>query len=528
MSICKRLSLVAAAAIALAAAAADLADASAPAAVVHPAGPFKAADLERARANLAEYEWAQKLLANYRERAKSLMAIPSDRIAVAIPAEDPWLQCPCPKCGTHADYAWRNGLRPDGESAACAKCGQVIPSADFPEDRIYTAKNLRGEIRSIPYHEGSEPYYGNRRQFLGGLINWLKVSRLYKLPDLAYVYALTGERPYAERTRELLLRFAETYPGYVVRFRTTAFDSPAANYMASHFADWKYQDSVLVANLALAYDLTLSSGLYSDADRLQIENGIFREYGRLITAHAPTRDWCTNAVPAHLTGAALAGAMLGSHRLMSWVLEGQEGFKSFVAANYHRDGNWNENSPSYAVMANEPWWLLLETLSGFSDSPDYRGAGRYDKIDVFAEIPLSRYLFGALDRAVMPDGALPANNDSAFGLTLPVQWRDFAACHFGAPPPGEAGGEYALFKRGDTASGAPSPPPASAVLAGPGWAVLRPPAAPGRTALMLNFGPFVGGHAHDSALSYTYYDFNRELVTDLGYLGYTHPLRPWM
>jgi len=509
--------------------------------VQHPAGPIKTADIERGRTNVQQFDWAKRQLASYRDKSKILMALDPQNLDSAIPAENPWLQCPCPKCGEHADRAWSKGLNPDGQTVTCSKCGQVLPSAAYPEDHRYTATDSHGRTRIIKYHEGKQPYYGNLKQHITGLINWLKVARLYKLQNLGYVYGLTGEMAYARQVRQLLLRFAEVYPGYVVRFRTTAYATPRECNMASKVADWKFQDSCLVANLAIAYDLTVNSGLYSAADRKKIENGIFREYQWLITAHAPTSDWCSNAVPAHLTAAALCAAMTGDHPLMSWVLEGSEGFKAFIEHNYHRDGFWNENSASYAVMANDPLIQLIETLQGYSDAPEYRQVDRYDRLNIFQTVPGVRNIFSCESKTVMPDGNLPATNDSCFGEKLPQAWLEFTYYHFPTPEHlallqgGLAAAdtsEYSLFKRQTQLPKATPEQRAglyvSHLISGPCWGVLRPDNGKNDTALLFNYGPFTGGHAHNSALNFSYYDFNRELITDLGYMRYTHPLRPWM
>ena len=515
--------------------------ATAPAPVTHPAGLIKTTDINLGRDNVRNCPWAAKLLDTWREKSKPLMAIDPQRLATAIPAENPWLQCPCPRCGVHSDFAWSAGLRPDGESIACAKCGLVLPSPDYPEDRSYTVKLTNGRTAVIKYRWSDKEFYGEHKQYLSGLVNWAKVARLYKLPNLAYVYALTGEKAYAEQVRALLLRFAEVYPGYVVRFRCTAYESPRQNFMASKMADWKFQDSMLVIALATAYDLTAGSGLYSDADRLQIENGIFREYKWLISAYAPTRDWCSNAVPAHMTAGALTAVMLGDHALMRWVLEGDDGLKAFIENNYHADGFWNENSASYAEMSNQPLLQLLEAVNGYSDPAQYTGKDRYDNVDIFKLAPRSALIFGSNVRVLMPDGNLPATNDSCFGEKIHRSWLEFVCRHFPSPANrallqsgvAESGyGEYSLFKLPGKAEAVdPSLLGSlfrSQLITGPGWAILRPDNGKNDTALLLAYSPFSGGHTHNSSLNFIYYDFNRELITDLGYLHYTHPLRPWL
>lgn len=62
--------------------------------------------------------------------------------------------------------------------------------------------------------------------------------------------------------------------------------------------------------LVTAYDLTRDSGVYSDADKVKIENDLFREYKRMMVAYPPWRDL---TLPFGYAGMAYAGQVLGDH-----------------------------------------------------------------------------------------------------------------------------------------------------------------------------------------------------------------------
>lgn len=520
-----------------------------PSEVKHPSAIFKQEDIDRGQTNLKHYTWAQEQLAMLRKNSEFWMNMPDKDIALWIPEDDAWFKCLCPNCFTQPEYAWRS-LTSDGK-LICANCKQVFPSEKFPENQSYTVTTPHGKTRTIKYYKGPDQMTHEEnmgpKYHISGELNYMRLRNIGKSYAMACVYALTGEKAYAEKVRRILLRFAEVYPDYMVKFRATTYSSPEENYMAGKFCDWKYHDSYTIINLASAYDLTCSSGLYSDADKLKIENGIFREYKWLVTAHPPTRDWCLNAVPAHMSAGAVSGVMLGDHDLINWTLNGEHGLKAFTEKYYHRDGNWYENSPSYASMANTPLCQLADILQNYSDAPSFKGKDRYDQLNIFAEIPRLGLIFSCMVPAVMPNGRLPAVNDSCYDCRLPLQWLQFLYSHTKSPEHlamlqyaaqsavTNPWNVYALFKNPPESGVATLPEniKSSVILSGPQWAILRRPETAADSAALLDFGgpgkgSLASGHYHNSTLNLIYYDWKSELLTDMGYLAWQHPLRPWL
>lgn len=515
-----------------------------PANVNHPNGLFKQEDIKRGQENIKHHDWAKEQLSMLRKSSEFWMKIPDTELNTWIPEDDAWFKCLCPNCFTQPEYAWKD-LSPDGK-LQCANCKHTFPSEKFPEKDSYTVTTPHGKLRTIKYYKGPDQMIHDEnigpKYHISGTINWIRLNNLNKIYALAYVYALTDEKPYAEKVRKMLLRFAEVYPDYMVKFRATAYNSPSQHLMAGKLCDWKFQDSIMIIALANAYDLTYNSGLYTDEDKLKIENGIFRDFKWLITAYSPSKDWCINAVPAHMTAGALCGVMLGDHELIEWTLKGETGFKYFTEKYYHRDGFWYENSPAYATMANSPLYQLADILEGYTDPENYKGPNRYDKLNIFKEIPRLESIFSCMVPTIMPNGRLPAINDSDFNCRMPVQWMEFNYNHIKTQEQlamlqytskfsqGGSGNIYAVFKSQPEKSTPPLPEKlkTSTIISGPQWAILRRPETSAKSTALVNYAGGNGGHFHNSTLNLIYYDHSSELLTDLGYLAWQHPNRPWM
>ncbi|PIZ47713.1 MAG: hypothetical protein COY42_08025, partial [Armatimonadetes bacterium CG_4_10_14_0_8_um_filter_66_14] len=259
---------------------------------------------------------------------------------------------------------------------------------------------------------------------------------------------------------------------------------------------------------------------------------------------------CVNDGPTAMAAGALTGLMLGDHNALAWAVEPPDGFLGFLEDYFLRNGHWYEASPSYEGMTLGSLYVTPEALRGYSDPPAYQKPDRYDNLDLFTH-PLLKKILVASAYERMPDGCLPATNDSTFGATYPRTRAEqnyfwypternlqLMAWAFGGEV-GDEGGEYTLFRRDpelDFSNVRPlNPSGASVVRPDVGWAILRSGDsandADGRrpsAALMLDYGPFGSGHGHPDRLNLSYYDFGKELVTDLGYLSWGHPFHPWL
>lgn len=513
-----------------------------PADVRHPCGLYKQADIDRAQGNIERHEWARKVLDSLKSSAEFWMEVPDEDLDYWIPDLTPFRVVDCPACGAGWRFAWTH---PDHDSIRCKQCEFTWPNPDYPEDKVHVFLDSLGEKHEIPYYEGTpSTVHGSAASStyrFSGRVRYGRIGRLSSLGAVGKVYAVTDDVAYAETVRKVLLRLAEVYPHYMAHDWNHVYED-YSNLQSGKLSGWKLHDAGTFIELAAAYDLTYNSGVYSDQDKVAIEEGVFREFARLMTATSP-RGCCINDGPFAMGAGALAGLMLADHDTIAWAIEPPDGFIGFLEDYFLRDGHWYEASPSYEGMALARLYVAPEALRGYSDPAGYAEADRYDDLDLLAHPLMSKILtVGAYER--MPDGLLPATNDSTFGARYPAQRAEInyywyptdenlhlLAWAFGGKP-SDSGDEYALFRRDpdiDFSAVEPLDPSSESIVRPDvGWAILRTGDGPTDAALMLDYGPFGSGHGHPDRLNIIYYDHGAELVFDHGYLGWGHPIHPWM
>ena len=504
-----------------------------PATVAHPCGLYKAADVARARENVQRHPWAKDLLQGFRDRAQFWMGLPADQIPFWIPAETPIRVMDCPKCGANWDYAWKF-LSPD--RLQCTRCGLILPDPAYPEDKTDTYVNPVGQKVGLTCYQDAQ----GEKYRISGRLRYQRIARLGDVGALGKVYALTGERAYAEKAVPILRRVAEVYPGYLPHDWTRIYRD-YSNLQSGKLSGWKLHDEGTFLQLALCYDLIYNSGVLTEADKTLIENGAFRECALLLTATSP-KGCCINDGPYAMSCGAMLGAILGDHGTVKWAVDHPDGFRAFIKRYFFRDGHWEDGSFSYESMALGPLYAGPEILQGYSDPPSYTGADRYDKLDLLGD-PLLRKIYVAPLTVLTPQRTGPPISDSAVGAAYA---RRHAETNYGWYPTernrrvlahvfdgkfDDSGDEYALFRR-DPAADLTQVQPLdlagrSLVRPGLGWAILRTGPGLEAAAVYLKYGVYGSGHGHPDKLNFLYYDQGAELIPDQGYLGARHEISPW-
>lgn len=512
-----------------------------PADVKHPCTLYKQADVDRAKANYDKHEWAKAQVNSFINGSQFWLNCSDEDLKYWIPDLTPFRVVDCPKCGAGWRFAWGG----DDKQIRCLNCGFTWPNADYPEDKTQEFLDPVGGTQAIPYYEG-EPskVYGSAKSpiyRLSGRLRFHRINKLGSLGNLGKAYVFTEDVKYAEQVRKVLLRLAEVYPHYLAHDWGRIFDD-YSNLQSGKLSGWKLHDTGTFTQLAIAYDLTYNSGVYSDEDKVAIEEGCFREFSRLMTATA-AKGCCINDGPAAMAGGALAGLILGDHDTIAWAIERPDGFLGFINDYFYRDGHWYEGSPSYEGMTLGPIYVAPEALRGYSDPASYTKPDRYDNLDLFQN-PVIAKLLTAGAPETMPDGNLPPTNDSTFGARYPRQRTEqqyywyptdenlaLMAWAFGGKV-GDSGGEYTLFRRDpdlDFEGVTPADPSGQSVVRpGVGYSILRTGAGNTDAAMLLDYGPHGSGHGHPDRMNILYYDFGTEMLTDLGYLGAGHPNHPWI
>ncbi len=505
-----------------------------PAEVDHPVGLYTDSDIEQAQQNIERHEWAQREFEAIKSRSEWWMNLADEEIATWIPVGTPFRVCDCPNCGA----AWGVGpwtFHSDGRTE-CKRCGTIYPNEEFPETGVEEYVNPLGQREQITSYVDAD----GKHYRLEGLRKYGRINKLGSLGWLGRAYALTGDVAYAEKVRKVLLRLAEVYPAYIAHDWYNIYPD-YSNLQSGKMSGWKLHDATTFIELCLAYDLTVESGVYSDEDRSLIEEGAFREAGRLLTSTSP-RGCCVNDGPFLMAAGGYIGKLLGEHDYVAWALEPPGGFFGFIEENFWRDGHWEDGSPSYELMALAEFSVLPEIMHGYSDPPAYQGRDRYENLDMLANPLMSKLLIAGM-YVTAPDGHQPANNDSTFGANYPA--RHAETNHFWFPTErnlrlmahaykgnaADTGSEYSLFRRDPELSFDEVEPlnlaTESLVRPGLGWAILRAGEGAEQVMTLLDFGP-VRGHAHADKLNFAFWAHGRELVTDLGYLGARHHFQPWL
>ena len=520
--------------------------------VVHPATVYSADDLARARQNIERHAWARQVL----ERMKSQVARTLDQGAGYAPSMIPettptgsmFTNCPvCEGNAIHGAYDWHVE---DPERLVCTTCQTVYPNEKYPEDVCFRA-DRHGGGQEITYHGGySFDAHGfHLRSSWTGQIRARKVSHMAaQAQALATVYALEGDRRCGEIARDILLRFAEVYPNYLVHSSYAEWIDLPPRLVAERINDlpedeWtippnkpdrKLQSGYwnsgratalgmeggFIGGLAVAYDLV--HDLLTEEERMRIEQDLLVE-GTVLLLADPAKN---NKSVTNLTGAGIVGMAVGDPGL---VRAGAEGFWHFVREWYLFDGTTSE-SPAYGLMTLSGLWRFGEALNGYADPAGYQESDRLDGVDVYGDGDY-RAVFRAFYDTMFPSLKYPASADSYVPTNLGTQYAELMAVRFGQPEyrallrelsdgnPQETGGEYALFHRDPEFSVGSDD---RVVLDDVFFPALRMGYArrgeEGRDGTLILDASHWGGHHHRDSLNLTLYMDGHEVLTDLGYL----------
>jgi hypothetical protein len=543
--------------------------------VVHPAGTIKRADLERARRNIEQHEWAREYVGRLQRTARAhVKRLSPQWIEQMIPQTTPGetLFTSCPACRdqekpTHPHGQWSWSVdRP--EELACEVCKTVFPNDQYAESVVLHTTWGRPQVLSF---YGGEPMplyaYKRSRPSFTGNIRARKVAHMQTMVrELAEAYALTHDPQIAQATRDILLRLAQVYPNWLIHCgygeyadmdpRVAAVSltklpqdelvyPPNQPKRALHVGYWTAgrargvgQEGHFVRQLAEAYTLTCEAAhrdgrpIYSEEQRLTIERDLLLEGTLLLVGDKQIN----NKSVGNRSAAATVGIIVGHPGLVRF---GLEGFRRTVHEWFLPDGGTPE-SPAYALMTLANVRDAAQAYRGYSDPQGYRDerGERIDALDVYGDPQLQRIW------QVMFDG-LQGN------LKYPPYADSYVTSEIGSPNAELLAANYpdepqylALLKEiaGDDLAGVHA---ASAIY------YLEPDTArrsavpivlpefclpdlrighmrsgtDGRESLLLLSASHWGVHHHLDSLNLYYWKQGRELLSDLGYL-WDHVDRP--
>lgn len=520
--------------------------------VSHPSTVYRADVLARARENVSRYKWAQNVVNGLRESVSLTLEKDADFVVQMIPETTPggtgFTNCPACEGNTiHGAYDWDPA---NPEQLVCTTCSLVYPNEKYPEDVAFVAEK-HGNGQTITYHSGYSFEFHGFHLFS----SWTAQIRARKVSfmadqalALAQVYALTDEVAYGKKACEILVRFAEVYPKYLVHSSygewidlpprlvaekinalpedewTLAPNKPDrklhSGYWNSGRATGLGMEGSFIRKLVLAYDLVWS--LLSDAQRECIEQDLLLESTVMMLADPALN----NKSVSNLSAAGLVGMAIGDPDL---VRAGAKGFWHFIENWFLFDGTTSE-SPAYGLMTMNGLWTFGEALHGYSDPADYDGADRIDNLDVYGN-GACRAVYRALYETLFPNLRYPAWADSYVPTALGTPYTELMSARYQLPEyrallgellgdlPQNVGDDTALFVRDPDFEVQPQDRVTFDDVFFPALMMgFFRMGEDGRGGTVILDASHWGVHHHRDSLNLTLFAHGQEALTDLGYL----------
>ncbi|MDA0748110.1 MAG: heparinase II/III family protein, partial [bacterium] len=527
--------------------------------VHHPATTVKPQDLDIARANTERHDWAKSFSNDLLEEVNRVPETTAAYLEQMIPRETPnshlFTMCPaCEGAPVHGNYNWSPE---DPDRLTCTTCKTVYPNADYPED--FVIETDFGGGQKITY------YTGKHWDLIGFpfVSSWTANIRAQKCSHMANLarrlglaYALTGNVEFAQKARDILLRFAHVYPGYMVHSGYGEFSDLDPETASQHILDlpkpklvippnkpnnklhvgyWMAgratgvgMEGIFISHVTIAYDLTCEAQanghpIYSEEDRLAIEKDLLLE-GTILLCADPNFN---NKSATNRCAAGLVGLCLGEPELVRF---GLEGFNNFVHEWFLEDGLSSE-SPGYGFMTLNGIRAFGDAMQGYSDPEGYESLeGRIDNLDIYGD---SRYraVQDGYVHSLMPDLGYGVIADDNTNARMSVDIADILAARYGEADHvallaelcehdlEHHGGEYALFHRNPDLAENPDHP---LILTDQFFPCLRigllRTGQHGRASTALLSASDWGGHHHEDSLNLVYWKDGHDALMDLGYL----------
>ncbi len=527
-------------------------------------------DVARARENLARHGWAKAYLASLRREVDPWKTKMDEAfLQQFIPETTPGGKLlPCPSCrDSGKTYLPGNWLwKPETPDVIhCRQCKTDFPNDRYPEDVV--VQTQWGRPQTITFF-GGEPMtvfsYKEGRGSVSGTLRANKVGWITGYAEkAAHIYALTGDVAYAETVREILLRFSETYPYWLIHVGYGEYadmePAVAAKKIAALPADEKVfppnrpdrklfagywsagragaggMEGIFVSKVALAYDLTRdarrSDGgfIYSDADRTRIGKDLLLEGTLLLVADRAIN----NKSVGNRAAAGMVGLVLNDPELVRF---GMEGFTRTVDEWFLADGGTPE-SPAYALMAINGVAAFAQALRGYSDPVGYRDANgrRYDHFNPYRDTLYER-IWEGMFLSLQGDLKYPPFADSYITSRISPTFAELMAGNYPEKEQFQALLYAILGGRWERASGSHAIYCADPLRAEKPVPELHLPShlfpvlkigfmrtgKDGRESLALLSASDWGAHHHQDSLNLYYWKNGEELWSDLGYL-WDHP-----
>jgi len=263
--------------------------------------------------------------------------------------------------------------------------------------------------------------------------DWGHRSVSGRLLAVGVAHAMTGDRRYAVWVRDVLLRYADIYPGLPLWRKRCKMLSASPLMEATWFVP-----------LVQAYDLVADSDAFTDAQRRHVENDLlraamvcfkiddFEKDNRIKDLHYR----CYNFQAWHVSAVGLAGLAVRDPKLVAYAVDSPYGFKHLVAHDIRDDGLFWERSIGYHHF-------VISALLPFTEAMMHCGVDLYNLsvpndrskdedchyVNDRSDDPKSfRLMLEAPFYATFPDGSYIAMGDSSRG-PLRATWQHLIGYH---------------------------------------------------------------------------------------------------
>jgi hypothetical protein len=378
-----------------------------------------------------EVDTRESTIASLKANVAYLMSIPEDELIALVPDQSGIWFTDCPNCDKATqDWGNWNWDPRDPRHITCTDCGAVFPdNPDYPETGQLEVASPSGP-HVYPYWE--RPSDGYKVYFRARVDSLARIHMEKVCADMAYIWWATKDEAYARRAALILIRFAEVYPGYALKYdypfrekifwpyNATTFDHPHVQSAPPRLSKWDWWRYMEVSySLVPAYDcLRFWPGIAEMADGRAVR--VIEQ--DLITAMVEFaldyEDDLGNMGPTNWHRCIWAGRILEQPQ---WIHEIVDRFERFLTTMFLHDGHWMETSPSYCSQTVGGISVIQSALDDYADPPGYKHPQTGRNLSR-AELDT---LFGRYDRARntlltprLPDGRLIPLNDTWWSSVL--------------------------------------------------------------------------------------------------------------
>ncbi|MFD0960516.1 CBM96 family carbohydrate-binding protein [Paenibacillus chungangensis] len=291
----------------------------------------------------------------------------------------------------------------------------VYPNDEYPEDKIMTVTNKRGEEVEYPYYEDEQ----GRRYFVSGHL-WFQQRE----------YALIATRNLAKNdplgAARVLYRWAELYPGYVPvndfiwrNYPIDVENAPPNPFWGGILTRWHFNELYNLGHLVEAFHEVrktnafelLSNEVGEDVEEKLIED-VFRPEIEFVQSYPIVNSNMDKQLwKGYITLARVLNEPDFIHKIAALM-------ETFFTNQFLSDGFWKEITQDYHKQSINGLVEGIEMINGWSDPEGYvspRSGTRFDNLDMgelFPALGKSQVLSRML---TYPDGKfMPIQDTWAF------------------------------------------------------------------------------------------------------------------